>query len=103
MSASVASQSSVALQSGDLTKIGLIATAALIVLGLLLSLVITAVVGRVIILIVVVGLGVLVWQQRANIQHHIDTCRLNMSFIGVHVDAPANVVSKCQAAHRVAA
>jgi hypothetical protein len=103
MSASLASQSIVALQSGDLTKIGLIATAALIVGGLLLSLVITAVVGRILILVVVVGLSVLVWQQRENIQHHIKDCQLRMTFVGVHVDAPADVIAKCRAVHRVAA
>jgi hypothetical protein len=91
----------VALQSDQLTKIGIIATIALVVIGALLSLVITAVVGRVIILIVVVGLGVLVWQQRANIQHKIDNCQLNATFIGVHVNAPASAVHRCQQAHRV--
>jgi hypothetical protein len=93
----------VALESTDLTRIGVIATVALVVVGALLSLIVTAVVGRVIILVVVVGLGILVWQQRAEIQNHVNQCRLNVSFVGVHVDAPADVVSKCRAAHRVAA
>jgi hypothetical protein len=56
-----------ALSSGDLTKIGLIATAALLLVGVLLSIVITKLVGRVVILVVVVAAGVLVWQQRAHV------------------------------------
>jgi protein-S-isoprenylcysteine O-methyltransferase Ste14 len=91
----------IALQSDQLTKIGIIATIALVVIGLLLSVVITAIVGRLIVLLVVVGLAVLVWQQRANIQNHINKCQLNMSFVGVHVDAPPSVVQKCQQAHKV--
>jgi protein-S-isoprenylcysteine O-methyltransferase Ste14 len=91
----------VALQSDQLTKIGIIATIALVVIGVLLSLVITAIVGRIIVLVVIVALGVLVWQQRANIQDHVNKCQLNMSFVGVHVDAPVSVVQRCQQAHKL--
>jgi hypothetical protein len=91
----------VALQSDQLTKIGIIATVALLAVGILLSVLVTAVVGRVIVLIVVVGLGALVWQQRADIQHRIDSCQLDVTFVGIHVDAPASAAQKCQQAHKI--
>ncbi|HJQ44601.1 MAG TPA: hypothetical protein VJ831_16035 [Jatrophihabitantaceae bacterium] len=85
-----------ALDSDSIGKIGIGVIVALVVLGLLLSLIITAVVGRVIILIVVVGLGILVWQQRSSLQDKIDKCQLNATFFGVHVNAPDDVVKACQ-------
>ena len=55
----------------------------------------------VIILIVVVGLGAFVWQQRGQIvSTHQDKCQLSTTFVGVHVNAP-NGVQKCQQAKKV--
>jgi hypothetical protein len=90
----------VALKSNQITAIGIGATVVVIVIGVLLALVITAVVGRLIILIVVIALGVVIWQQRAEIQDHVNKCELNMSFVGVHVDAPQSVVDKCKQVSR---
>jgi hypothetical protein len=86
----------VALDSSQIGKLGVVITIALVVVGVLLGLVITALVGRVIIVIVVVGLSALVWQQRATIQDHVKKCDLDMSFLGVHINAPKDVVEKCQ-------
>lgn len=91
----------VALNSDQIGKIGIGTIIALVVIGALLSLVIKAVVGRIVILVVVVALGVLVWQQRATIQDHVDKCKLDMTFMGVHVKAPKDVVAKCQDAQQV--
>ncbi|MCU1656420.1 MAG: hypothetical protein JWO57_1076 [Pseudonocardiales bacterium] len=85
----------VALQSKDIGRIGVAIILGLVVVGLLLGLIITAIVGRVIVLIVVVALGVLVWQQRTTIQDHVKKCQLNMSFLGIHVDAPKDVQTQC--------
>ncbi len=90
-----------ALNSNQLTKIVIGATIVLFVVGLLLSLVITAIVGRLILLVVVAALGVLIWQQRAAIEQDVNRCQLNMSFLGVHVQAPRDVVTRCEAAHRL--
>lgn len=90
-----------ALSSSQLTKIVIGATIVLFVVGLLLSLVITALVGRLILLVVVVALGVLIWQQRASIEQHLNRCQLNLSFLGVHVQAPRDVVTRCQAVHQL--
>ena len=87
-----------ALNAGDITKIGVIAIIALVVIGILLSLVITAVIGRLIILAVVIVLGVFVWQQRTSVRDSFDKhkCDLNATFFGVHLDAPDSVKQACR-------
>ena len=89
-----------ALDSSQITKIGIGAIVGLVVLGFVLSLIVTAIVGRVIIAVVVVALGILVWQQRTVIQDHVKKCQLDMSFLGVHVNAPKDVVQACQLKNR---
>ncbi|MGH8959593.1 MAG: hypothetical protein ACRDWT_00040 [Jatrophihabitantaceae bacterium] len=84
-----------AIDSSDITKIGIGATVAVVVIGLLLSMIITALVARVVILVIVVLLGVFIWQQRSVIEDHVKKCQLNMSYFGVHVDAPKSVQDRC--------
>lgn len=84
-----------ALDSGNITKIGVIVIIALVVVGALLSIVLTALVARVIILVVVVGLAILVWQQRTHIKDQIDSCHLGATFFGIHVSAPQSVKDAC--------
>jgi hypothetical protein len=88
-----------ALNSDQIGKIGIGAIVAVVVIGLLLGMIISAIVGRLIILVIVVGLGVYIWQQRASIEDHVKDCNLNMSFFGYHVDAPADVVQQCRNLH----
>lgn len=87
-----------ALSSARITTIGVVVIIALVVIGILLSLVITAIVGRLVILIVVVALGALVWQQRTHIEDQInkDKCNLHATFFGFHLDAPDSVKQACQ-------
>ena len=87
--------SGAALDSGQITKIGVGVIIGLVVVGILLSLIITAIVGRVIILVVVVVLGIFVWQQRSSIEDHVKKCQLSMTFFGVHVNAPKDVRQHC--------
>lgn len=89
-----------AIDSSNITKIGVGVIVVLVVLGILLSLVLTAIVARVIILVVVIGLAVLVWQQRSSIEDHVKKCHLSMTFVGIHVNAPKDVVQKCQQANK---
>ncbi|MEO8889904.1 MAG: hypothetical protein ABI301_04725 [Jatrophihabitantaceae bacterium] len=86
-----------ALDSSEITKVGIGATIVVVVVGLLLSLIISAVIARVVILVVVVLLGVFIWQQRAVIENHVKKCELTMSYFGVHVDAPQSVQARCKA------
>jgi protein-S-isoprenylcysteine O-methyltransferase Ste14 len=85
-----------ALSSSDVTKVGIIVIVALVLVGALLSILITAIVGRIIILVVVIALGVVVWQQRTHVKDQIDKCHLSVSFFGVHLDAPDSVVKECK-------
>jgi len=84
-----------AFDSSQITKIGVGVIIGLVVVGFLLSLIITAIVGRIILLVVVVALGGLVWQQRTSIEDHVKKCQLDMSFMGVHVSAPKDVRAQC--------
>jgi hypothetical protein len=93
-----------ALQSTDVTKIGIGIIIGLVVLGVLVSLVVTAIVGRLIVLAVVVVLGVLVWAQRSSIQTkvddfkagHVKSCQFDKSFFGIHVKAPQSLIDECE-------
>jgi uncharacterized metal-binding protein len=85
-----------ALDSSQITKIGIGTIIALVVIGFVLSLIITALIGRIIIAVVVVALGVLVWQQRTSIQDHVKKCHLDMTFLGIHVNAPKDVTQHCR-------
>ncbi|MDT4923410.1 MAG: hypothetical protein QOG01_1123 [Pseudonocardiales bacterium] len=86
-----------ALSAGDITKVGVIVIVALIVIGALLSIVLTALVARLIIVVIVVVLGAFVWQQRSSIQDKINShkCDLNATFFGIHLDAPQSVKDAC--------
>jgi protein-S-isoprenylcysteine O-methyltransferase Ste14 len=88
-----------ALNSNDITKVGVVVIVALVVIGLLLSFVITALIARVIIIVLVVGLSVLVWQQRTHIKDKFDKCDTRATFFGVHVDAPQSIKDKCRRLH----
>ena len=93
-----------ALQTTDITKIGIGVIVALIVLGVLASLIVTAIVGRLIILVIVVALGIFVWTERTMIQNkvddfrngHVASCNFDKTFFGIHVKAPASLVAECQ-------
>jgi protein-S-isoprenylcysteine O-methyltransferase Ste14 len=87
-----------ALNANDITKVGVIVIVALVVVGALLSLVITAIVGRIIIMVLVVVAGAFVWQQRTHIKDEINTnkCNLHATFFGVHLDAPDSVKQACR-------
>jgi nitrous oxidase accessory protein NosD len=85
-----------ALSSDNITKIGLIIIVAVLVIGLLLSIVITALVARIVIAVLVIGLAVLVWQQRTHLKDKFDNCDLQATFFGVHFQAPQSVEDKCR-------
>jgi hypothetical protein len=86
-----------ALSAGDITKVGVIVIVALVVIGIVLSFVITALVGRIIILVAVVVLGAFVWQQRSSIQDKIAAkkCNWDVSFFFIHLDPPQSVKDAC--------
>jgi hypothetical protein len=84
-----------ALQSDQIGKIGVGVIIGLVVIGLLLSMIITKLIGRLIILIVVVALGAFVWQQRSSVLDNV--CKKqDLTFAGVHVKVPADVQAHCK-------
>jgi len=87
-----------ALDVEDITTVGILVTVGLVVIGVLLGLLITAVVGRAIIAVVVIALAVLVWQQRSHVQDRINdhACDLHATFFGFHLDAPQSVIQACR-------
>lgn len=87
-----------ALQSDNITKLAVGATVGVVVLGLLLCLVLTAVISRIVILAIVIVLAAFVWQQRDHIDNRVNKndCNLSATFFGVHVQAPKDVVAACQ-------
>jgi Na+/proline symporter len=87
-----------ALNAGDITKVGVIAIIALVVIGVLLSLVITAVIGRLVVAVIVIVLAIFVWQQRGHVKDSFDKhkCDLNATFFGIHLDAPNSVKQACK-------
>jgi protein-S-isoprenylcysteine O-methyltransferase Ste14 len=88
----------VALSAANITQIGIVIIVALVVIGVLLSIVITALVGRLIILALVVGLAIFVWQQRTHVKDEINShkCNLHATFFGFHLDAPQSVINACR-------
>ena len=62
--------------------------------------IVTAVIGRIIVIAVVVGLSIWVWQQRTSIKDDIDNCHLSVSFFGIDVNAPDSVVQRCHQINR---
>ncbi|SOD71598.1 hypothetical protein SAMN05892883_1097 [Jatrophihabitans sp. GAS493] len=72
-----------ALDTSQAQKLGIGVIVGVILLGLLLSFVVTAVVGRIIILALVVGAGLFIWHQREDIAAAARKC--DATFLGVHL------------------
>lgn len=85
-----------ALNANDITKVGVGVIVALVVIGVLLSLLITALVGRIVILVLVVVGAVLVWQQRGHVKDQIKDCKASGTFFGVHLKVPDSVRQACE-------
>lgn len=85
-----------ALQADDISAVGIGVIVVIVVLGFLLSLVFAKIVAKLIVLIIVVGLGFLVWQQRTAVENkiHAKACS-GYTFFGVHVDPPDSVAKAC--------
>jgi hypothetical protein len=84
-----------ALQSDQIGKIGVGVIIGLVVIGLLLSMIITKLIGRLVILIVVVALGAFVWQQRSSVLDNVCN-KSDLTFAGIHVKVPADVQAQCK-------
>ena len=66
-----------------------------VVAGALLSFVVTKITGRLIVAAVVVGLGIFVWTQRADIEDSVKKCKTPTLF-GIHLTPSKAVTEHCQ-------
>ena len=84
-----------ALNAGNVTALGIGVIAALIVIGIVLTALVTAIIGRILVFVVMVVLAVVVWQQRSTIENRISQHKCNFSFFGVHLDPPDSLKKYC--------
>ncbi|MEP6598482.1 MAG: hypothetical protein ABJB98_03425 [Actinomycetota bacterium] len=84
-----------ALDTNQAQTIGVLAIVGFVGIGLLLSLVITAIFGRVLLAIVVIGLGLLLWTQRQTIEQRVNKCDTNVSFLGIDLQLSASAEQRC--------
>lgn len=85
----------VALGSDDLTTLGVGLTIALVIVAVLIVLAVKALVVRVVTVVVVVVLGVVVWQQREHVRDAYNSCNVDVTYFGIHLDVPAGVRQAC--------
>jgi hypothetical protein len=71
----------------------------LLVVGIGLSLIIQAIVGRIIVLVVAIVLGIVVWSQRSSLENKVKNCDTNVSFFGYHVQLSKSVKAHCPSLH----
>jgi protein-S-isoprenylcysteine O-methyltransferase Ste14 len=89
-----------ALATDQIGTIAVVVIVAIVVIGLVLSLVMNKAIGRVVLAIIVIGLGVLVWTQRQSLQDRVDKCDTNTSFFGFHVNLSAAAQQRCASLNR---
>jgi len=84
-----------ALDTDQAKTIGIVTIVALLLIGVVLGFVITAIVGRIVVVVVVVALGALVWTQRASIEDHVKKC--DAKFLGIHLTpSDPSIKAQCQ-------
>lgn len=76
-----------AFSTDQAKTVGIFVIAVIVIAGVLFSFVFQKLVGRLIVILVVVGLGIFVWTQRDSIDHDARKC--DASFFGIHL-TPSN-------------
>jgi hypothetical protein len=86
-----------AVNVNDITKISAGIILGLLVIGGILFLAIGRLLARLVIVVVVVGLGVAIWLQRINVTDQIskNKCNFGATFFGFHLDAPKDIKQAC--------
>ena len=84
-----------ALDTDQAETIGIVVIIAVVLIGAVVSAVITAILGRIVVIAVVVLLAAVVWSQRAHISSAAKNC--DASFFGIHLTpSNADVKRYCQ-------
>jgi protein-S-isoprenylcysteine O-methyltransferase Ste14 len=89
-----------ALSTDDVGTIAVVVIVAIVVIGIVLGLVMNKAIGRVVLAIIVIGLGVLVWTQRQSLQDRVDKCDTNLTYFGFHVNLSGDAQARCQQVNR---
>ena len=89
-----------ALATDQIGTLAVVVIVAIVVIGIVLALVMNKAIGRVVLAIIVIGLGVLVWTQRQSIQDRVNKCEANSSFFGFHVNLSAQAQQRCASLNR---
>lgn len=73
----------IALDTDQAKVLGIGIIVAVLLIGFIISAVLTAIVGRIIVILVMVALAAVVYTQRAQIRESVNDC--DVSFFGVHL------------------
>ena len=73
----------IALDTDQAKLLGIGSIVAVLLIGFIISAVLTAIVGRIIVILVMVALAAVVYTQRAQIRESVNDC--DVSFFGVHL------------------
>jgi protein-S-isoprenylcysteine O-methyltransferase Ste14 len=84
-----------ALDAAAAKTVALLVLVGVVLIGTVLTLVIKRIVGRLIVAFVVIGLSIVLWYQRTNIQDRVDRCGSNPTFFGVTVQFSHGIEQRC--------
>jgi hypothetical protein len=86
---------STAFSTGQAKTVGIFVIAVIVLAGVLLSFVFTKLTGRLILAVIVVGLGIFLWTQRDAIDKDAKKC--DAKFVGIHLTPSNNALKQhCQ-------
>ena len=83
------------MSTDQIGTIAVVVIVAMVVIGLVLGLVMNKAIGRVVLAIVVIGLGILIWTQRQSLDDQVGKCDANASFFGFHVKLSSAAQARC--------
>jgi hypothetical protein len=89
-----------AVSTDDIGTIAVVVIVAIVVIGFVLGLVMNKAIGRVVLAVIVIGLGVLIWTQRVSLQDRVNKCDTNVTYFGFHVNLSSAAQARCAAINR---
>jgi protein-S-isoprenylcysteine O-methyltransferase Ste14 len=89
-----------AVSTDDIGTIAVVVIVAIVVIGFVLGLVMNKAIGRVVLAIIVIGLGVLIWTQRESLQDRVNKCDTNVTYFGFHVNLSSDAQARCAQLNR---
>jgi type II secretory pathway pseudopilin PulG len=84
-----------ALDTNQAQTISVLAIVAIVVVGLLLSIVLTKIIARILLAAAVIALGLFLWTQRQTIEQRINRCDSNVTFLGIDLTLSSSAEQRC--------